>query len=466
MKHHLIITNLAMLTIEFIKNNVEAVKRNIVQRGFDPAKADVDKLLELDAKKNKLQTEADNLRQKRNENTNTIKTLGGKPTPEIIAEGKELKEKIAKLETELDIFKKEWNDVMAWIPNMAFEDIPVGGGPNDNIEIKAWSKQDGYLPSNKLSGAEGSINSFYQFGSNADKEFTPAPHWEIGKKLDIIDLEAGSKVSGSRFYYLKKEGHLLMYGVFDLLMKKLIDDEFIPMYVPILVRDRALFGSSQFPADQEQIYKIDNANIEDNNALYLIGSSEPSLFSYYQDSLLTNAELPIKMFATTTCFRSEAGSWGKDVRGIKRVHQFEKLEMDVVIQNNKEAAIKMHEYLLSLNEWLLQILELPYHVINMCTGDLGYAAAAKKYDVEVYMPSSKSFTEIMSDSITTDFQSRRLNIRYVDQNNEKKYAYTINDTGATHRLLIAIIEHYQQSDGSIKVPEALRAYIKKDVISN
>jgi seryl-tRNA synthetase len=247
-------------------------------------------------------------------------------------------------------------------------------------------------------------------------------------------------------------------------MKKLLDDGFMPMYVPLLVKDRALFGSSQFPADQDQIYKIENANIEDNNALYLIGSSEPSLFAYYQDSVIANTDFPIKVFTTTTCFRSEAGSWGKDVRGIKRMHQFEKLEMDVIIPNDKEEALRMHEYLLSLNEWLLQLLEIPYHVINMCTGDLGYAAAAKKYDIEVFLPSSKSYMEVMSDSITTDFQTRRLNIRYIDQNNEKQYAYTLNDTGATHRLLIAIIEHYQQSDGSIKIPEALKPYFKKDFI--
>lgn len=453
-----------MLTIEFIKNNLEAVKRNVVQRGFDPKKADIDKVLEIDKQKNMLQTEADLLRQRRNENTQKMKTTGGKPSLEIISEGKELKEKISKLDADLDIVKKEWSNIMGWIPNMAFEETPIGAGPKDNIEIKAWSKQTGYLDKDKLSGAEGSAEFLYQYGSNADQEFPALPHWELGKKHDIIDLEAGSKVSGSRFYYLKKEGQLLMYGVFDLLMKKLLDDNFMPMYVPLLVKDRALFGSSQFPADQDQIYKIENANIEDNSGLYLIGSSEPSLFSYYQDNVIPNSEMPVKMFATTTCFRSEAGSWGKDVRGIKRVHQFEKLEMDVVMENNKEEAIRMHDYLLSLNEWLLQTLELPYHVINMCTGDLGYAAAAKKYDVEVYMPSSRSFTEIMSDSITTDYQSRRLNIKYVDKNNDKQYAYTINDTGATHRLLIAIIEHYQQVDGKIKVPAALIPYTRKEFI--
>jgi len=453
-----------MLTIEYIKNHQEEVKKNIIQRGFDSKKCDIEKLLSLETEKNRVQTEVDNLRQKRNENSDSIKNSNAKPTPELIAVGKGLKESIARQEVELEGIKKNWREIMGWIPNMASVDSPIGSGPEDNIEIKAWSKQTGMLVSGQLSKANGSAQNIYQFGSNADKEFVPLSHWEIGKNLDIIDLEAGAKVSGSRFYYLKKEGYLMMYGIFDLLMKKLLADNFIPMYVPLLVKTRALFGSSQFPADQDQIYKIAKENVEDNNSLYLVGSSEPSLFSYYQDTLQKENDLPIKMFATTPCFRSEAGSWGKDVRGIKRMHQFEKMEMDIITKNNMEETIKIHEYLLSINEWLLQTLELPYHVINICTGELGYAAASKKYDVEVFLPNSKSYIEIMSNSLTTDFQSRRLNIKYLNQNNEKNFVYTLNNTGATHRLLIAILEHYQQSDSTIMVPAVLKPYINKEYI--
>jgi seryl-tRNA synthetase len=257
-----------------------------------------------------------------------------------------------------------------------------------------------------------------------------------------------------------------MYGVFDMLMKKIMADGFIPMYVPVLTKERALYGSSQFPADMDQIYKIDNAYVEEGQSLYLIGSSEPSLFAYYADTCVKREELPIKMFALTPCFRSEAGSWGKDVRGIKRVHQFDKLEMDIVALPDLKAAIELHEYMLGINEWLLQTLELPYHVINMCTGDLGYAAAAKKYDVEVWLPGDKVFMETMSDSMTTDYQARRMNIKCNDKYSfgGRELVYTLNDTGATHRLLIALIEHYQQADGSIKVPAALKSYINKDFI--
>lgn len=453
-----------MLTIDFIRKNVELVKQNIIARKFDTNKADIDLLLEVDQKRNAKQQELDANRQQRNENANNIKSINGKPPIELIAKGKELKEQGVSIEAEMKELDAKFQEIMLWIPNMALPDAPIGNSPDDNIEIKAWSKQTGYLENDKLSGAEGSAAHLPNNGSNNDGEFNRLPHWEIGKNLDIIDLENGAKVSGSRFYYLKKEGYLLAYGIFDMLMRKLLEDGFEPMYVPILVKDFALFGSSQFPADQDQIYKIENANIESGNQLYLVGSSEPSLFSYFADSMIDKEDLPKKVFTITPCFRSEAGSWGKDVRGIKRVHQFDKLEMDVIVEPNLEEAYKMHEYLLSLNEWLLQKLELPYHVINMCTADLGYAAAAKKYDVEVWIPSENSFVEIMSDSITTDFQSRRLGIKCKDKEGNKDFVYTLNNTGATHRLLIAIIEHYQQADGSIKVPEALRSYLNKEKI--
>ena len=453
-----------MLTINFIRNNAELVKQNILNRRFDPAKANVDLLLEIDNQRNAKQQELDANRQLRNENANNIKNLQAKPPIELINKGKELKEQGVVLEAAMKELDEKFQEIMYWIPNMALTDVPVGNSPDDNIEIKAWSKQTGYLAEEKLSGSEGSAQHLPKVGSNNDSDFKRLPHWELGKKLDIIDLENGAKVSGSRFYYLKKEGYLLAYGIFDLLMRKLLEDGFEPMYVPILVKDFALFGSSQFPADQDQIYKIENSYVESGNQLYLVGSSEPSLFSYFASSIIAKEDLPKKVFTITPCFRSEAGSWGKDVRGIKRVHQFDKLEMDVIVEPNLEVAYKMHEYLLSLNEWLLQKLELPYHVINMCTGDSGYAASAKKFDVEVWIPSENTFVEIMSDSITTDFQSRRLGIKCADKDGSKDYVYTLNNTGATHRLLIGIIEHYQQADGSIKVPEALRSYLNKERI--
>jgi seryl-tRNA synthetase len=224
-----------------------------------------------------------------------------------------------------------------------------------------------------------------------------------------------------------------------------------------------LYGSSHFPGDADQVYKLEAEYLEDSNSLYLIGSSEPSNFAYFADKIL-DLSSPIKVMAQTPCFRSEVGSWGRDVRGIKRTHQFDKIEMNVIMEADDDKAREMQEYLLSINEWLLQTLQIPYHVINMCIGDLGYYAASKKYDVEFWTPTMGGFTELMSNSITTDYQSRRLNIRYKDANGNLKYAYTLNDTGITHRILIALLDHYQQSDGTLKVPEALVDYVGKEFI--
>jgi len=452
-----------MLNIKFIREHADKIRDVVRKRNFDPKKADVDKLLQLDDEKNNLQNKIDILRTRRNQIAGSMKQ--DHSNQELINEGRKVKLKIADLENKLAAITHEWQEVMDWIPNLPLDDVPEGKGEADNLEIKAWSPKLKYLAKEKLYGAQGSSQEMTRFGTNGDYEFTPKPHWEIGKELDIIDLEAGAKVSGSRFYYLKKDGVLIMYAIFDLLMKKLLAEGFIPMSVPLLVRNKALYGSSHFPGDADQIYKIDSENVEDNNQLYLVGSTEPPLFAYYLDQVLNLKNLPVKIMALSPCFRSEAGSWGKDVRGMKRAHQFDKLEMDMIIEADLGKAYETHEYLLSLNEWLLQGLELPYHVINMCMGDLGYAAAAKKYDIEVWLPSTGEFMETMSNTIATDFQARRLNIRYKDKNGKLQFVYTLNNTGATHRLLIAILDHYQQSDGSVKVPEVLKGYLGKDKIS-
>ena len=271
-------------------------------------------------------------------------------------------------------------------------------------------------------------------------------------------------VSGSRFYYLKKDAVLLQWAVFDLLKNKLLQEGFTPMVVPLLVKERALFGSSHFPGDADQVYKLESKYIEENRSLYLVGSSEPSLFAYYMDKVLSYKDMPQKFFAITPCFRSEVGSWGKDVRGIKRCHQFTKLEMDALTTPEKSA--EMLEYLLSLNEWLLQQLKLPYHVILMCSGDAGYFAAHKKYDFEVWLPVQKEFMELGSDTNAWDFQARRYNTKFIDEKDEQKYVHNLNDTGITDRVIIAILENYQNPDGSVTIPEVLRPYMGKDKISS
>lgn len=451
-----------MLDVNFIRQNPQKVQDAIKNRGVQD-KVNFKKFLELDSKWLKLVKEANNLRSKRNELTKKISADPSK-AQDLLKEASKLKETLQKIEKELKEVEEERKNLLAWIPNIPLEDVPLGTSEEDNVEFKAWVPGKGYLSKEEIGNYDASKKHMPAHSVHSKEPFDPVPHWELGESLDIIDLKAGAKVSGNRFYYLKNEGVLLVYGIFDLLFKRLIKKEgFMPMIVPLLVREKALFGTSHFPEEVDQVYKIDSYNVEEKNNLYLVGSSEPSLFAYHMDKTYKKEDLPIKMVSITPCFRSEAGSWGKDVRGIKRTHQFDKLEMDVVLEGTLEEARKVHEYLLSLNEWLLQALEIPYHIINMCTADLGYFAAAKKYDVEVWLPSTKEYMEVCSDSITTDYQARRLNIRYKDDEGIK-YAFTVNDTGATHRLLIAILDHYQQKDGSLLVPKVLREYVGKEVI--
>ncbi len=442
-----------MVDIEHLRKNPEIYKKVISSGRGDSSKADIDAWLKIDEQRRTLIKESDEFKSE----LNTInRSLKGKPDEVTLTKIQGLKSEVETRESKLETLNAQWQEILDWIPNVYLDEVPQGKGSEDNIEIKAWDPTTGYLNQDQL-GKENFSGQYM-----AEKEFDVKPHWEIGTELDIIDLEAGAKVSGSRFYYIKKEGALLIYAVFNLLMKKLLREGFDPMIVPILVKEKALYGQAQFPGDADQVYKLESKYLEEENALYLVGSSEPSNFGYFMDK--TVEELPVKVMAQTTCFRSEVGSWGKDVRGIKRTHQFDKLEMNMIIEADLDKARETHEYLLSMNEWLLQELKLPYHVINMCVGELGYFAAAKKYDVEVWLPSQKSYIEIMSDSITTDYQTRRLNIKYKDKEGNSKYAYTLNDTGATHRLLIAIIEHYQNEDGSITVPEALVEFVGKDII--
>lgn len=455
-----------MLDPAFVRNNIDKIKALIDSGRASKDKVNIDLWVELDLKRKDLILKLEEINKERN-------NLAGKGNSnqsdsESLREmGKRLKEESNLVESELKEVNAKWQNILDWMPNMPLVEVPTGNGEEDNIEFKAWSPLDGYLAIEKLSGVDGSKNHLKQiaYNSNPDSEFKPLPHWEIGTKLDLIDLEQGAKVSGSRFYYIKNEGVLIIMGIFNMLTKKLLQEGFNPMIVPVLVKEKTLYGSGHFPGDEDQVYKLENNHVEDSNSLYLLGSSEPSNFAYFMDKTLDLKDLPVKIFAQTPCFRSEVGSWGKDVRGIKRTHQFEKLEMNLIIEADDSKAREMHEYLLSLNEWLMQELKLPYHVINMCINDLGYFAAAKKYDIEAWIPSEGEFMEVASNSITTDFQSRRLNIKYKDAEGKSKFVYTLNDTGATHRLLIAIIEHYQTAEGDLIVPEKLRDFVGKNLIS-
>ncbi|MEI6462517.1 MAG: serine--tRNA ligase [bacterium] len=453
-----------MLDIKYIRENAEAVKKNVIERGVDSSKADTDLLLKIDSEKNALNKQIDDKRARRNELANEFKKNNTKPSPELIEEGKKLKEEIASLEKEVEEKNAKWKELMLWFPNLSSEEMPDGKTSEDNVEVKAWRPDTGYLSQDKLGKGEFSAQFMPTKVLHSKDEFEPKEHLELGTNLGIIDVEQSAKVSGSRFCYLLGDAVRLQLALQFMMSNKLMGEGFTPVIPPLLVKEDALYGSSHFPGDADQVYSINNDKVEDNNKLYLVGSSEPANFAYLMGRTLEEEKLPFKMFATTACFRSEVGSWGKDVKGIKRVHQFDKLEMDLVC--SEEDSKKMHEYLLSLNEWLLQELKLPYHIINMCKGDAGYYATYKKYDIEVWLPGQKKYIEVGSNTNAIDYQARRYNTTYKTKDGQRKFVHNVNDTGIPFgRMLICILENYQQKDVSILVPEVLRSFVGKDVIS-
>ena len=399
-----------MLDIKFIRENADLVKKGAKDKGIE---VNLDRLLEVDKMRREFIGNLEGLKAEQN------KLSKNKPDEKTIKELKEVKGKVKGLEENLKDIEKEYMELMLSVPNIPSDKMPKGKGEEDNVVFKAWRPDTGYIDEKKLKHPKDSIKLMPEKLLHADEDFKAKHHVDLGKDLDIIDVEQSAKVCGSRFCYLKNEAVLMQYGLLDIMMKKLVREGFKPMIAPLLVKDKALYGTSHFPGDQDQVYKIEKENVEENQELYLIGSSEPSLFAYYMDKTLKEEELPKKMFAYSSCFRSEVGSWGRDVRGIKRVHQFDKLEMDVVC--TQEQADKIYEELLAINEWLLQELKLPYHLANKCTGDAGYYATHYQCDPEVWLTGQKEFMEVMTDTNTSDYQARRLNLKYTTKDGEKKY---------------------------------------------
>jgi len=442
-----------MLDINFIKENREKVKDVISKKKVKGV--DIDSLMGLYDDYLKVLKDVEDARSQRNKISSEVSKAEEEDREKLIIQASEIKEKILKEETQLNELKNKINEILPTVPNVVSEEMPVGDGEQGNLIIKVWDPLNGYL----------NINEPLKYDdiSYAPKEdFPHKDHLDIGERLDIIDVEQSGKVSGSRFCYLKKEAVLLQDAISALLKKELLRRGFIPMVPPLLVKERSLFGTSHFPEGRSQVYEIKSDNVEEGSSLYLVGSAEPSNFSYFMDKVLNEKELPIKVFAQTTCFRSEVGSWGKDVRGIKRVHQFDKLEMNCVCAEGQDRAV--FDEFIEINEWLFQKLEIPYRIVNKCTGDCGYNASYFQYDIEAWRPGEKEYMEVGTDTMTTDYQARRLNIKYRSENG-LKFARTVNDTGvAFGRAILAVLENHQQEDGSVKIPEALHPYMDIKVI--
>ncbi|HSW98115.1 MAG TPA: serine--tRNA ligase [Candidatus Saccharimonadales bacterium] len=417
-----------MIDITILRNNPDKIEAAAKAKRVT---VDVHHILEIDAKYRELALSLQKLREERNKHTESIK--GHKPTEEEIAKGKEIKEKVEKEEHVLGAVYTELQEWLLKVPNPAKPDVPVGKDDSENVVIKKHKEPTTF-------------------------NFTPKDHIELGEALGIIDVKAATKVSGPRFGYLKNEGALLEFALKQLAFEILVKEGFTPIIPPVLIRKQIMddLGYTAMGED-ENIFFLEKDD------LYLVGTSEQSVVPIHKDEVLKKEDLPKRYVSFSTCFRREAGSYGKDTKGIFRVHQFDKVEMISFVEEGKDD--EEHAYLLSLEERFFQMLDIPYQVLMICTGDLGFNAA-RKYDIEAWIPSQNKYREVTSTSTVTDFQSRGgLNMRYQD-GKEKKYLSVLNGTAfSMNRPIIAILENYQQEDGSIVVPEVLRKYIGKDKIT-
>ncbi len=443
-----------MIDVKAIRANPEALREAIQARRVDPQRADLDRWLELDARRRATQAELDAVNAAKKE----LARLGHSDPEAARNRGQQLRAQSRQLEQQLAELTAAWRQILDWFPNWPHPDMPRGDSEADNVEEKAWIPGVGYLPAARLGRGNASAAWMPRRPLHADgADFALRDHAELGAALGIDTTQAG-KVSGSRFAYLHGPAARLQYALTRLLGDELLRRDYRMMVPPLLVRERSLYGTSHFPEGRDQVYAIGAENVEDNAQLYLVGSSEPANFSFFSERVLSVESLPVRLFAVTTCFRSEAGSWGRDVKGIKRVHQFDKLEMNAVCTPEQSAA--MYEEFGQINEWLLQSLELPYRMVDKCTGDAGYLASHRQRDMEVWMPASGEFMEVMTDTNTTDYQARRLNIRFRDERGGLQYCHTVNDTGcAMGRMIIAILENYQQPGGAVRVPAVLQPLV-------
>lgn len=418
-----------MLDIKFIRENIDLVREAAKNKN---RKVDLEKLLTLDDQRRKLIHDIEIQREQRNQLASEMKK-GGKPTDEQREKGRKLKETVVGLEKQLAELEKQFMDLMLLVPNVPDKSVPVGPDASFNKEIKKW----------------GEVPEF---------SFKPLDHIGLVQKLDLVDFDRGVKIGGFRTYFLKNEAALLEMAILSYTYQKLVKKGYIPIIAPALVKKFTLIGSGHFPWGGEDVYHLEKDD------LYLSATAEIPVTAYFSSEVLNEKDLPKKFVAFSPCFRREAGSYGKDTRGLYRLHQFNKIEQVIITTNDSQNSFKLHDELLHNAEEVLQDLNLPYRVVLMSTGEMG-EPQIKKYDIETWMPSRNSYGETMSDSFMGEFQARRLNIRYRSKNNVVQYAHTLNNTAvASPRILIAILENYQQADGSVIVPEVLRGFVGKDRI--
>ena len=416
-----------MLDIRWIAQNRDRVQEGARLKRFD---VDVDRLLSAYDRWRVLQREIQDIAAEKNRVSREIPTLPPDERQRQVARMREITARDRELRVENDAVEAEWRSLLLLVPMPPAADVPEGKDDTENVELRRW----------------GTIREF---------GFTPRSHQELAESLDIVDKERAARIAGSRTYFLKGDGVLLEQAVIRFALDFLTYERgYLPMSPPVLVRDSAMEGTGYFPGGEDQAYRIPE------DGLNLIGTSEVPVSAYHGDEILREADLPLRYAGISPCFRREAGAAGKDTAGLYRVHQFQKVEQVVVCRGEEEESIRHHQEILGNAEAIMQALDLPYRVVNVCTGDLG-RGQVQKFDIEAWMPSRDGWGETHSASRFHDFQARRLGLRYRDSAGEVRYCHTLNNTAiATPRVLIPILELYQNEDGSVTIPEPLRPYMR------
>lgn len=426
-----------MLDLKQIRENPEEVQKRLDSRG---GSYDLAPILQLNQQQKALELERSSLQARGNEIGKLVgqKVKSGSDvnSPEILAmktEGNEIKSKLAQLEPQEKAIKAAIDQKILDLPNLPSETTPIGKDERENVEVRRWGEE--YKPTNP----------------------NILPHWEIGEKLGILDFERAVKIAQSRFVNLIAVGAALERALINFMLDRHIVAGYTEVLPPILINSDSLRGTGQLPKFAEESFKCRD------DELWLAPTAEVPVTNLYRDEILSSEQLPIKHCAYTPCFRREAGSYGKDTRGLIRLHQFNKVEMVKIV--HPDASAQEHESLVANAEAILQALQLPYRVIELCSGDLGFSAA-KCYDLEVWLPSANTYREISSCSNFRDFQARRANIRFKEKGQKgTNFVHTLNGSGlAIGRTMAAVLENYQQADGTVKVPEVLQPYLKREVI--
>jgi seryl-tRNA synthetase len=415
-----------MIDIKQIRQNPEAFKATCKAKKFD---VDIDKLISVDSELRTIKQQLQDISTDKNRIGKSIPNLPPDEKESALSQLSELKQREAEYNEDLKSLQPQFDELMPQVPQPADEDVPLGEDDTENVEIRK----------------EGEIRSF---------NFEPKDHVQLGLALGMIDIERGVKLAGTRNYFLKADGALLHWAVLRYAMDTMVGKGYVPLSVPLLMKDEAMRGTGYYPGSEDQTYRMEK------DQLNLVGTAEVPLTAFRMGEIVDAEELPLKYVALSSCFRREAGAAGKDTYGLYRIHQFDKVEQVVICENSAEASKRYHEEILANAEAVMQALELPYRVVNVCTGDLG-RGQAKKFDIEAWMPSRGNYCETHSASKFYEFQARRMNLRYKDTSTKKNlFCHTLNNTViASPRILIPILELYQNADGSITIPTVLRPYM-------